>query len=410
MKKWLIALYIIVSASYVQAQNKDVDNAITTNSYTLQIDKNGDLTGTGAAFIMKKAASSQFIMIGENHNTKEIPELTTSLFKALNKQYNYTHLALEQDAPMMRKVSQPPYKANKDSIFSLAAQYPYGFTFVSDQELAMIADITRYLTIGNAIWGLDQSFGAIHVVDEIMRKNPKAIIADTILNKIRSLETKRDLDKYTHYMSHGINKNHLAQLSKFKTGDPSNPIDFGINSLIMSDSIYTFMNTHRAFEGCELREHYMKTRFIEEYYKSVSTGEQIPKVLIKMGTSHIMAGFEPNTGVLNIGSFIREGAIANESSSYSINASIYRTDNSDWDYNKYEHNEVYKLFTRHASVNNWTLIDLHALKSLYYNGKMKGIISKEDTHFFEENILAFDAILLIGNGNDATFTTCKCTY
>ena len=389
MKRFCFFFYILTSQVYAYAQISSLDSLLRASSYQIHINENGQLTGPGTTFIMEKAADAQFVMIGENHNTREIPEFTTSLFNELHAMYGFNHLALEQDPLMMRKVSAMPYKGNRDSVFSLARRYPYGYTFISDQELSMIADISKYPVKGNSIWGCDQSFGMMQSFDEIKAIKGDKAIPDSIVNMAANAEAIRDLDN-KHF-----EKTDFTPLYKLKTGNPDNEIDFDISSLVMSDSIYNFMFSKRPNEGCTLREAYMKSRFMDEYKKSVEAGEVQPKVLLKLGTSHILYGFEPNTGALNLGTFVKEFAIANGKEAFSINAMIYRTDTSDWNYNLYDHKTIIALFARNASVDSLTIFDLAPLKAFYYNDKMKGVIPKEEISFFENYILAFDAFLLL---------------
>jgi hypothetical protein len=404
MKVLTAILSLVFFCATVHAQSDKIDSLLKANAYTLSIDNNGNLAGNGAPFLIKKLAGSQFVLIGENHNSKEIPEFTTALFKALHTTYGFDHLALEQDPPMMRKVSAKKYRGNRDSVFSLARRYPYGFTFITDEELKMIADVSQYNVRGNSVWGLDQSFGLTHVVEPMVARAKGSPRLDSLLASISRDERIRDLDNKTY------KKYDLAALAQFKTGDENNEADFGIRSLQLSDSIYYLMNHKRTYEGCELREAYMKSRFVEEYKQCVKAGEQNPKVLLKLGNSHVMDGFEPNTGVLDLGTFVKQFAIQNGTECLSIYARIYRNDSSDWNYNLYEGKEAMNLFARNASINEWTLFDLRPLKSLYYNSGLKGILGKEDAAFLERYYLSFDFLLLIGNGGDGTFDVCKCSY
>ena len=68
----------------------------------------------------------------------------------------------------MRVASVAPVRGRTDSIVAYARRYPHAFTFMSDQELAMIADVGRIATgRGNPLWGLDQAFGVTHALDRL---------------------------------------------------------------------------------------------------------------------------------------------------------------------------------------------------------------------------------------------------
>ena len=409
MKKAIFLIVLACRGIFSSAQNKFSDSLLRANSYQVTIDKNGVIEGPGADFILGMSKNVQFVAIGENHNTREIPQFTTALFKMLHQKYGFNHLALEQDPVMMKKISSIKIKASDSAVFGLARKYPYGFTFISDQELKMVADIASYKVKGNAIWGCDQSFGASLVLDNLIEKSGHNLALDSFAKKAMRFESLRDLEKQS-FLGKGIDKGDQNLLNRLQTGNAKNEIDFGINSLAISDSIYGLMNKNKAFEGCALREAYMRSRFMEEYRNCETKGEPMPKVLLKFGNAHIQYGFEPNTGVLNLGTFTKEFAASNNMGCFSINTLIYRNDTSDWNFEYYNCKNVMRLFTNATSVDKWIIFDIAPLKSAYYNGLLKGVISKEDKGYFESNILSFDALLLIGNGNDADFDICKCPY
>ena len=144
-----------------------LDSLVSANARPLSMDR-GRLQGAGAEWLLSQAAHAQFLAIGEEHNVVEIPELVTALLTDLEPRAGYRYVALEQDPVAMRAVSAPPMRGRADSLVAYARRYPHAFTFVSDQELAMVADIGRIAKgRGNAVWGLDQSFGVTHALDRL---------------------------------------------------------------------------------------------------------------------------------------------------------------------------------------------------------------------------------------------------
>jgi hypothetical protein len=123
------------------------------------------------------------------------------LFESLNKRYGFSYLALEQDPIMMELVSAPSVVGNRESVISFARKYPNGFTFITDQELEMVAKVG---SISNAnrdrIWGLDQVFGAIHVLDQLIpfspnqavREQTKKLIGLIRVNELERLKNRID--------------------------------------------------------------------------------------------------------------------------------------------------------------------------------------------------------------------------
>ncbi|MCB1023426.1 MAG: hypothetical protein KDB79_03495, partial [Acidobacteria bacterium] len=136
------------------------------NSYEIEI-TNGRLTGSGRDFLLKATEQTQFFAIGEPHNNGDVPKFTSALFGLLNRERGFNYLALEQDPIMAKTVSQTQNDDKQAFVVSTVRKYPNGFTFITNQELTMIAEAAKIANgKGNAIWGIDQVFGAIHGLEK----------------------------------------------------------------------------------------------------------------------------------------------------------------------------------------------------------------------------------------------------
>ncbi len=400
----------IISILYcvnVVAQKNYLDSIISKHKYIITPTQNG-LSGDGIHFLLNEAKDAQFVLIGENHNTKEIPEFTSLLFEQLNNLYQFEYLALEQDPAMMKIIAN-----RTTSITDLARKYPNGFTFVTDQELAMIEKVRSISKSKNPIWGCDQSFGASHSLDVLKSflksKGKQVTTIDSLCTIIYEKEKARNLESY-HYMSE-LNKTQELQLIKdnipFKH---YNSLKFYIDELLTSDSIYKLIRNKKYFESRSLREDYMKKRFLFEY-NSATTKNKIPKVVLKFGNNHLSNGYNPGSNVNSLGNFVRQLALINNKSSISINALIYRNDGSDWDYFKSEPALLYlQHFADNTSATQWTLFDLRPLKAAYYNETLAPYITKEEKRNWENLIYGYDFLLLIGNGTDGDVTNTNGQY
>jgi erythromycin esterase-like protein len=109
------------------------------NSYELTV-TDGKLSGAGSDFLMEASSNAQFFALGEPHNAKQVPEITSMLFQALHERRGFNYLALEQDPVVTQMVSAKSVVGKRDYVVSLANQYPNAFTFTTDQELEMIAE------------------------------------------------------------------------------------------------------------------------------------------------------------------------------------------------------------------------------------------------------------------------------
>jgi hypothetical protein len=399
-------LSIIISLlcfSYAAAQKSILDSVILKHKYTIDPTQNG-LSGDGITFLLNECKNAQFVLIGENHNTKEIPVFTGLLFERLNSLCQFEYLALEQDPAMMKIISN-----RNENIPGLARKYPNGFTFITDQELALLEKARSISKAKNSIWGCDQSFGASHSVDVLnafLKSKGKAVPAiDSIYKSIYEKEKVRNLAS-CRYMSQLDKRNQLLNIKNNTPAKYSKKMAFYIDELLVSDTIYNLIKTKKYFESRSMREDYMKTRFLAEY-NLAAVKNQLPKVVLKFGNNHLNNGYNPGSNVNSLGNFVKQLALTNNKSCISINALIYRNDGSDWDYFKSDSSIFYlQRFANNASVMQWTLFDLRPLKAAYYNGALASYITKEERTNWENLIYGFDFLLFIGNGTDgnATFT------
>jgi hypothetical protein len=408
MKYFLFCFAYLIIFQNIQAQTDKFDSAINANKYIIQF-KDHKISGNGVEFILKQTQNSQFVLIGENHNTKEIPQFTNALFNLLRKNEGFQYLALEQDPVMMKILSN----GSRIDINEEAKRYPYGFTFITDQELNMISNMIDSSKVVNSVWGCDQSFGASQAVEVIKNylqaKKIHIKTIDSIFLKISKMESVRKIDS-VDYMSDMNKTQDLIAIKNSIPAQYTQAMDFYISSLILSDSMYV-MNRHKKyFESSLMRENYMKNRFLEEY-NIAKAQTPFPKVVLKFGNVHLTDGFNWITDVSSLGDFARALALSNNKNAFSINALIYRTDSSDWNYFGKDPSTAYlKKIANDISINDWTIIDLRPLKTMYYNGKLKGLITKEERDHWEDLIFGYDCLLLIGNGNDGDVSNTKGEY
>ena len=150
-----------------EEQQKAVAEAMRQNSFTLSL-QDGALRGPGMDFLARSAFNAQFALFGEEHNVKEFPPFLTALFAFLHRQRGFNYLAVESDPVSAHIASLPPLRGDAEALARYAARYPNAFTFLTDQEVRMFADVGR-LSSGqaDAVWGLDQSFGVLHALDRL---------------------------------------------------------------------------------------------------------------------------------------------------------------------------------------------------------------------------------------------------
>jgi hypothetical protein len=384
-----------------QTQPSVLDSLLAGNSRVLRL-KDGKLQGPGAEFLLAEAAAVQFVALGEEHNTIEIPELTIALFRTLHDQYGFRFLALEQDPIAGRWVSETPARGNLDSVLLTARRYPHAFTFVSDQELSMIVEIGSISrTSARPVWGCDQAFGATHILDrlETITRSPAAReFIGRLRGMAREKEGTRDLGKY-HYMSNEPKSELFAQLSKLVRPRAGSEADMLVQSLVISDRIYRNYREGAYYENGREREEYMKRRFLDEYQRAQAIEKVPPKVLLKFGEWHLYRGLGPSN-LQTLGNFISEFALANRSRSFHI---AILPNNAPGEYGDLarRRDSAPKLLARGLKTTEWTLVDLRPLRAQY--GRLTKDIALDLKDSLRRWIFGYDVVLFIGGMHRGTY-------
>lgn len=393
-KTFLLLLFL---SSRLFAQNETLESLFRANSYPLTV-TNGRLSGSGMDFLMKASADAQFFALAEQHNAKEIPEITLMLFKSLHEKYGFNYLALEQDPVMSQMVSAKPVIGKRDYVISLANQYPNAFTFITDQELEMIAQAGSISNgKGNRIWGLDQAFGALHILNrlkEITSNNELRNRLSGLINIVQEYETKRYVNG-RRFMSKDVQKPEdlktLMQIYQPKKGSEA---EFLIMQLLTSIRIYDGRQPLSGYESSYMREENMKELFMREYRKAQAAGEQMPKVLLKFGHYHIIRGLNW-TDVFTLGNFVSEFSKSNNQKSFQMTMWLNNPNGySDW----MQKDEDFKSIAKVAPIDKWTIIDFRPLRGYANAGRIQDLNPR-----IRQAIFGYDAALIIGSGLPGTY-------
>jgi erythromycin esterase-like protein len=392
----------LVTASAVAAPSEPVspqqiEQLLKENSHSITL-SNGLLSGPGADLLMRAAGGAQFFVIGEQHNAKEIPEFTSALFCHLSRTQGFRYLALEQDPVAVARASAAPLRGRLDEIARYARRYPAAFTFRTDEELAMIAEAGKVHKGSRPVWGLDQVFGATHVLDRLVEiaadartRARTALLAD----EVRRVETQQ-LAKNARFMIPDTEKStEFLALPLFYRRTRGSEADLLISQLFKSLDIYRdwflaarhgqLTRYRQSFE----REENMKHLFMANYEAVWKGGQKPPRVLLKFGHNHSIRGAN-RSGILTLGNFVSEFAKSNGLGSFHL--AIYANNDQPGYYDILSTDPDYGPLMRTASPRQWAVIDLRPLRARAFSGLILGL-----THEQRDLIFGFDAVLLIGS-------------
>ena len=306
--KSLCVLTLGVSSVALADEAVELKALLDANTYSVALD-DGSLTGPGADLIFENAAGTQFVALGEEHYNFHIPAITSALFRELNDRYGYQYFMTEQDPVMMEVFSAAPVRGDVEKIGALAAQYPMGVTFNSEQELQMLADIGRMSAeVDDVIWGCDQVSGVTHILDQLLNEplDEPALEAIRELRKTSSeKEAVRDYKK-GHYIFDADTED-FEQLRSDIGAAPGSRAEWLLDVLINSSRIFGFYKNGNEnilpgyYENNRFREEHLKDLCLAKYRAS-ETDVALPRVLMKFGSWHLYEGLSP-TRIHTIGDF-----------------------------------------------------------------------------------------------------------
>jgi len=286
------------------------------NSYHLEV-KNQELSGSSLPIILKAIKESQFLMIGEQHGTKEVSEFTAALSKKSFEE-GFEFLCIETDPYIAKKLES---LATKDinHINSFIQQYPFVIPFYyAKEEFEMIRKFKSGESNSNeAIWGVDQVYMgsprfALNILNnEASSDQSKSLIAEY---------SKRTKSQFNSFLKSNnplelpmmqLNDSDFERLSKLFNSNTDKKANQLITDLQISQEIYKHFFSGERYWNNYKRSQLMKRQFMD-YYNRNAQQNKIPKVILKFGAVHMSKGISP-VHLYDLGNMVSELAEMNGS-------------------------------------------------------------------------------------------------
>jgi hypothetical protein len=386
---------LVLSATRVEAQGLPLDSLLAAHARPIRM-HSSTLAGEGLELILEAAATSQFVLVAEEHNVGALADFCAALFDTLHASFGFNYAALEQGGVITRWFSHAGRAGAGDSINALARRWPHAPTFATDEELAMIGRIVEVSTAEHdPAWGLDQELGALHILErlaEIAPSDAARAHALELAAVARRYETSRTGD--TLYLAQVAVPGDFDDLPRLFDPAPGSEAEFLIASLRRTSRIYYNHALAQSgqptdYENMRERETSMKTRFMEEYRRAQATGEAMPRVLLKLGHWHIYRGIYRGN-VPTFGNFASELAVANGMDSF-LMATWVIEGPDEW--------RNSSAFTSLALPGEqFTLIDFRPLRPYAHQGMIAELSDVWKSLFFRA-----DAALVIRGGGTGSY-------
>src|SRR5690349_2534062 len=333
----LLAFLLLPARHFAAAQQPtsppqlDLDSIVRANSHQLRA-ASGDNNDQGWSFLMHEIGDAQIVAVAEEHNVQEIPHFLTTLFARLHNGLGFNYVADEQDPYALRLISSLARRTTEDSIKAQARRWPTALKFTTDEEIQMLYTVARMSTgRGNALWGVDQAFGANLYLARLRELSPSAAATakiDSLARVAKIADRERYDSTWTHFMARIATEADFTRLRSLFNPASGSEADWLLTALERSAHIYTAymlaanQGKPTGWENAWSRERYMKERFAEEYRIATSRGDSLPRVLVKAGHWHIHRGLFPQSLALTFGTFVSELAQFNGKQSYVISTGI----------------------------------------------------------------------------------------
>jgi hypothetical protein len=379
-----------LAAGTAFGQQRSLDSLLIAHSYEISVDS-GRVTGPGLDVILKAAHDAQFFGLAEEHNLRELNELTPLLFDALHRSHGFSYIALEQGSVITSWLGSPEHRGNLGSITGLIGRYPHAPTFATDEELEMMATIGGISSAtGNPIWGVDQELGAFHILDRLAELAPNDSARDQV-EKLAKVAHKYESTRSggTHYLAAIANPDDFRDLSMLFEAGPGSEALVLIEALQRTSRIYHNFSLSRqgqptGYENGREREESMKLRFMEQYRSAQAAGDTLPRVVAKLGHWHLYRGIY-RANVPTFGNFLSEFALSNDMSSFMLATFVVESP-EDWRNTKGPLANI-------SSQSPFTVVDFRPLRPLAHQNVITGL-----SDAFRRLLFQADGALVIRGG------------
>ncbi len=371
--------------------------------------KEGRLTGAGAELLHKELATTQFFLIGEEHGTAEIPRFHKALLNEAWKN-GYRHVAIEVGPLALARVASYA-DAEKSN-----ARYPFGFPFLSWKEDAEVFDAA--MKLGGArrdtVWGIDQEFifyATAHLerLLALAKSDAQRAAVTKLLDRSRAADAEllatKNPSKLLMLTATAADFEELR--NAFRRGGDAESVRL-VDALDESRAIYQLHGTS-GWDSNERRARLIKRLFADAYASAAARGEKHPKVMVRLGATHLMRG-RSMTNVFDLGAMLPELAAANGTRSFQILViprsgftNEYRPMSQSGDDRRKAYDpakslpfDAKPLFDA-ASAGEWSLFDLRSLRVPLARRKLEPLEER-----FRDVLWGFDAILVMPDVTPAT--------
>ena len=252
------------------------------------------------------------------------------------------------------------------------------------------------------MWGVDQEFGALHLIDRLYALLPRTrsnTLLDSLRGAVRAAETRRDGHGGEHWLARSSNPETIRSVRRSiapRAGSEEAEI---LDALEMSAHLYE-LNRRASkeltgFAANNEREEYMKRQFAMQYREAAKRDAAQPHVLAKMGSAHLSRGQSP-FGPFAFGNLLAELATANGAGFMNMIVLAHNAPADSTAPNLWKWADM-RPVAEATSPEQTTVVDLRPLRPFIYAGKV-GVVGAD----LRRTIYGYDFMVLLGKASNAS--------
>ena len=305
-----LAAALVASGAVAQTAKPQPDFAsrLEAARLTLTVDAAG-LHGPGAAVLAKAVSDSRYVLIGEDHLSREIPLFSSGICRLMAPD-GLDAFAVEigpEAAVVVNNALRTPDRERRIATF--ARSHPDAFAFQNGaDESAMAAACAQAAGPRFQMWGLDQEFfGAPgHLFEQMLAAKPGPVSRAAIMTlaasdraaTAKAIQSGSPGDLFLFHVS----DQQMTDAAKAIARDGGRRVKELFDGLAQTRAIYRAQNTDGAASNGQ-RARLMKRTLMRYIAKRPGS----PRLLFKFGDVHMAKGINA-LGQRDVGNFVAERA------------------------------------------------------------------------------------------------------
>lgn len=374
------------------AQDSTFTRLATRNRYALS--QNGpQFSGAGWEKLRQDIRQSQFVLVGEDHGTAQIPAFTAAVAREFKPAVYVAEIDPYQAQDLTRLAAQPGLPT------AVEHQYPFGLTFYSWAEEFELARSLRAQQV--PIIGLDQvGYFSPGPFFARLAEQAQSPVAKAYLRGRSVAYQAQDRAAMLHGTSKFSIYQRPAALDSLRTiTRPESPaVRQMVQDFIASAAIFEAQRTGAG--GHQERINLMKHNLLQGLTAYQRPGQPVPKLLFKFGAIHMSRGISLLSGVYDVGNLVLNLADAQDQQSLHVliagrqGTKVHGFNPVDFSKNVAPYSNAKEAFVQPfpvpANDPSWQVFDLRPLRKALLRDKLK--VASQDLAII---LLGYDYVILI---------------